>query len=156
MQGNWPPHILVWLSTRRQSFFLWRPRPPMLRRNAYTCLCNHSKEGKSSSDAAQLVSEAKIWINVAHLLPLTPVLRGVAARCKMPHANVHGSFSYTQSDWSLWRHPNSSVTDVTRSDWLKGNCTLTFPPPGTCLILSLEPHREVTWLKSSFLWTIWT
>ena len=33
---------------------------------------------------------------------------------------------------------------------------LTFPPPGTCLILSLEPQREVIWLKSSFLWTIIT
>lgn len=33
---------------------------------------------------------------------------------------------------------------------------LTFPPPGTCFILSLEPKREVTWLKSTFLETIWT
>lgn len=33
---------------------------------------------------------------------------------------------------------------------------LTLPPPGTCLILSLEPQRDVTWLKSSFLWRIWT
>ena len=33
---------------------------------------------------------------------------------------------------------------------------LTLPPPGTCLILSLEPQRDVMWLKSSFLCTIWT
>lgn len=31
---------------------------------------------------------------------------------------------------------------------------LTFPPPGTCLMLSLEPQREVMWLKSIFLCTI--
>lgn len=33
---------------------------------------------------------------------------------------------------------------------------LTFPPPGTCFILSLEPQRDCTLPKSSFLSRIWT
>lgn len=37
-----------------------------------------------------------------------------------------------------------------------GPTLLTLPPPGTCLILSLEPQRDVMWLKSIFLWRIWT
>lgn len=33
---------------------------------------------------------------------------------------------------------------------------LTLPPPGTCLILSFEPHLDWTLLKSSFLLIICT
>lgn len=33
---------------------------------------------------------------------------------------------------------------------------LTLPPPGTCFILSLEPHRDCTLLKSNFLSRICT
>lgn len=47
-----------------------------------------------------------------------------------------------------WIHPEQSVAPAP--------AVLTLPPPGTCLILSLEPQRDVTWLKSSFLCTIWT
>lgn len=35
-------------------------------------------------------------------------------------------------------------------------CLLTFPPPATCLILSLEPQRDCTLLKSNFLSRICT
>lgn len=33
---------------------------------------------------------------------------------------------------------------------------LTLPPPGTCLILSFEPHLDWTLLRSSFLLIICT
>lgn len=35
-------------------------------------------------------------------------------------------------------------------------CLLTLPPPGVCLILSLEPQRACTLLKSNFWSRIWT
>lgn len=35
-------------------------------------------------------------------------------------------------------------------------CLLTLPPPGVCLMLSLEPHLACTLLKSNFWSSIWT
>lgn len=57
----------------------------------------------------------------------------------------------------------NSVGSVEASHRWELSCTLTtvpvlltFPPPGTCFILSLEPQRDCTLLKSSFLSRICT
>ncbi len=51
-------------------------------------LC-HSYCTNAELPGHQLGSSAKAWINAVHLLPLILTLWSTAARCKLPHANVH-------------------------------------------------------------------
>lgn len=54
-----------------------------------------------------------------------------------------------------WTQTGGSV--LLSEDAFSGSTPLlTLPPPGTCFILSLEPHRDCTLLKSNFLSRICT
>lgn len=48
------------------------------------------------------------------------------------------------------------VTAKAAAHLMETATVLTLPPPGTCLILSFEPHLDWTLLRSSFLLIICT
>ncbi len=120
MQGS--GCLLVCMSTEDDLFFSSvRPR---LRRNTRTSLCNHSKEGRAVVMHHRLAPKRKYelrWCTCC-LLYLRCGSQMRSTTCQCPVARL----VTLEVNWSLWRDPNSSVTDMSRSDRLKENWQLWF------------------------------